>query len=230
MGLKRAKSFTLLWPFLWSVQTLNDPCMRSFPKSFRSPWNNIRLKLAHIQKHTDLQIPYLFNMQTIVIHIMLCVLTSKPVMAIWCMESLTDLMISSIVARASSSSAVPSEFLLHFSISCKISGSRNVSEKTMSYFTCKMGKRYFFAWFKINKKSSPPWYTNKHMQQTGKRLTFNISWYLVILCTGFSRYASNESLWSNLFWHSYIQKSLKTLNIWKASFLLLGKDYCLAKK
>ncbi len=59
------------------------------------------------------------------------------------MESLTDLMISSIVARASSSSAVPSEFLLHFSISCKISGSRNVSEKTMSYFTCKMGERYF---------------------------------------------------------------------------------------
>lgn len=43
--------------------------------------------------------------------------TSYPVIAIWCMESFTDLMISSIVARASSSSAVPSEFLLHFSIS-----------------------------------------------------------------------------------------------------------------
>ena len=44
------------------------------------------------------------------------VLTSKPVMAIWCMESLTDLMMSSMVANASSSSAVPSP-LLHFNIS-----------------------------------------------------------------------------------------------------------------
>lgn len=43
--------------------------------------------------------------------------TSYPVIATWCMESFTDLMISSTVARASSSSAVPSEFLLHFSIS-----------------------------------------------------------------------------------------------------------------
>lgn len=44
-------------------------------------------------------------------------ITSYPVIAIWCMESFTDLMISSTVARASSNSAVPSEFLLHFSIS-----------------------------------------------------------------------------------------------------------------
>ena len=42
--------------------------------------------------------------------------TSKPVMAIWCMESLTDLMISNMVAKASSSSAMPS-LLLHFNIS-----------------------------------------------------------------------------------------------------------------
>lgn len=43
--------------------------------------------------------------------------TSYPVIAIWCIESFTDLMISSTVARASSNSAVPSEFLLHLSIS-----------------------------------------------------------------------------------------------------------------
>lgn len=56
------------------------------------------------------------------------ILTSKPVMAIWCMESLTDLMMSSMVAKASSSSTVPSP-LLHFNISWK-TGGRNGVRKT----------------------------------------------------------------------------------------------------
>lgn len=67
------------------------------------------------------------NMQQLFVHIVFKVMlnknwiwhASKPVIAIWCIESLTDFIISSMVAKASSSSAVPSEFLLHFSISYK---------------------------------------------------------------------------------------------------------------
>lgn len=39
MGLNLASSFTLVWPFLWSVQTLKEPCISSFPRSLRFPWN-----------------------------------------------------------------------------------------------------------------------------------------------------------------------------------------------
>lgn len=31
---------TLLWPFLWSVHTLKDPCISSFPSSLRFPCGN----------------------------------------------------------------------------------------------------------------------------------------------------------------------------------------------
>lgn len=37
---------TLLWPFLWSVHTLKDPCISSFPSSLRFPCE---------QRHTDSQ-------------------------------------------------------------------------------------------------------------------------------------------------------------------------------
>lgn len=45
IGLNLARSFTLLWPFLWSVHTLKEPCMSSFPRSLRSPCE----KRTHIQ-------------------------------------------------------------------------------------------------------------------------------------------------------------------------------------
>lgn len=45
--------------------------------------------------------------------------TSYPVMAIWCMESLTDLSRSSIAVSASCSSDVPSQSVLYFSSSWK---------------------------------------------------------------------------------------------------------------
>lgn len=35
------RSCTLLWPFLWSVHTLKDPCISSFPSSLRFPCRNI---------------------------------------------------------------------------------------------------------------------------------------------------------------------------------------------
>lgn len=63
--------------------------------------------------------PYFSSLlNTFTVYMMIYILTPKPVMAIWCMESLTDLMMSSMVAKASSNSAVPSP-LLHFNISWK---------------------------------------------------------------------------------------------------------------
>lgn len=129
MGLKRARSFTLLWPFLWSVQTLKEPCISSLPKSFRLPWKVKIWNIARVVNKFLYLYAVVFSCSCCMevqwqhgIHVnrMESAETSKPVMAIWCMESLTDLMMSSIVAKASSSSAVPSEFLLHFCISCKM--------------------------------------------------------------------------------------------------------------
>jgi len=41
-------------------------------------------------------------------------------------------------------------------------------------------------------------------------LTFNKSWYFVILCTGFSKYAPNGNLCPNLLWHSYKRRQIKS--------------------
>lgn len=40
---------TLLWPFLWSVHTLKDPCISSFPSSLRFP-----CKHQHTDTQTDI--------------------------------------------------------------------------------------------------------------------------------------------------------------------------------
>ena len=40
-------------------------------------------------------------------------------------------------------------------------------------------------------------------------LTFNKSWYFVILCTGFNKYAPNGNLCPNLLWHSCKWRQIK---------------------
>lgn len=55
---------TLLWPFLWSVQTLKDPCISSFPSSLRFPCGH---------QHTDSQRSFslLFLLNFSVINLMM---------------------------------------------------------------------------------------------------------------------------------------------------------------
>lgn len=43
--------------------------------------------------------------------------------------------------------------------------------------------------------------------------TLSSSWYLVILCTGFSRYESRLSLWSSFRWHSCKQGLLRQCSV-----------------
>lgn len=42
---------TLLWPFLWSVHTLKEPCISSFPSSLRFPCEHQNRRSHFMQPH-----------------------------------------------------------------------------------------------------------------------------------------------------------------------------------